>query len=327
MIVKVLYSSRIRKFLATLSFPRLFLIWVAAYFSFGMIFAGMYMWLGGSCSVQASNVCATAFEYIYFSFTSWATVGYGDFVPVKAASRIISILQGFVGVTLNALLLSIIVFKSLKRAAPIIFPSKLVYDVDRHNFWFRFINVDPEQLRDISVNVFLLYYFDGDYKDQYDTLTSTANIGIKHYPSRPSLNLTALRTKSNDGCDRDGSHPGDFNPVTISPLHFGCSGSRHSGWAEVHLEIVGYFESTGDRFFSRKEYNIGDIVCGKFDDVNNNKIINASRKEKSKHLSSKFNITLETDANKCLMCVYLTRCPFSLAQQTRSFHGVAASLS
>lgn len=326
MIVRTPLASQIREFLATRSFLYLLGLWFGVYISFGLLFALAY-WACGEGSVSMSNgpTYAKGLDFIYFSFTTWATIGYGDFVPASTASKFLSILQGFTSTTLNALLLSIIIFKSMKRSCPIIFPDKLVYEVKHHRFWFRFMNIDPEQLRDVQVKIYLLRYLINEAEGMYDTLTSEVEANIKYYPSRPSLNLTALRTTSNEPDDGRANHPGDFNLVKVSPLHFNNYGPEDSGsWVEIHFEINGYFESTGERFFARKEYQFADIKCGKYDDVSNNKLLEIPRKDKIKYLDTKFNSIIETPLDDCLHCPYLRKgCELEVAQKNRRAKGHA----
>jgi ion channel/pentapeptide repeat protein len=83
---------------------RLFLTALAAIFGFGTI---QYA-VGGLYN-------AGYWEHVYFSGVTFLTIGYGDFVPVDALARVLSVLEGFVGITFIGMLIASATKKIMNR--------------------------------------------------------------------------------------------------------------------------------------------------------------------------------------------------------------------
>jgi len=82
--VSIPLIAHIRVFLSNSSFGSLLLIWLGAYLAVGEIFALWYYRLGCAVALsgQTSECITDWLELAYFSFTTQATVGYGDYVPI-----------------------------------------------------------------------------------------------------------------------------------------------------------------------------------------------------------------------------------------------------
>lgn len=52
----------------------------------------------------------STFESLYWSFITATTVGYGDFRPLKRASRVLAILIAFLGLTLTGIVIALAVW-------------------------------------------------------------------------------------------------------------------------------------------------------------------------------------------------------------------------
>ncbi|MGO9274213.1 MAG: potassium channel family protein [Terriglobia bacterium] len=314
-IPRVPLSSDVQLFLRTKSFTALVLIWLAVYFMIGAAFAGFYKAGIGGCAVSDVHGCVRRFlDLVYFSFTTQATVGYGDYAPI-GVGRAFSIVQAFVGLTFNAVLLGIVVFKALQRRTPIVFPDHLVYELAKHSFWFRFVNFDADTLQNVSVKVYLIKPLNAAedvLNKSYDTLTGEVLLPFSHFPERATLNLAALRTVSNEGKGaprRD--DVGDLKSVLLSPVHF------QSTPIQVTLEVTGYFHTNCEPFFASKTYDLQSICCGRYDDVNNNEIASMARPAKESYLSRRLDATIPSSPDECRRCPYHLNCVFDVAVDTR----------
>jgi hypothetical protein len=311
--------ANISFFLSSRSFGALLLLWFTTYVVFGLSCAFLYASL--TCGVVDSSTTPRQCIHdgpglLYFSFITQATVGFGDYIPL-GGGRSIAVLQSFLGTTMNAVLLGVAVFKLLKRPSPYIFPNVLVYEPDRHGFWFRFMSIDPDTLKDVNVDAYLIKtmgQIENNARKTYDTLTSTVELPFQHYPMRPHLNITALRTVSNGG-QTTKDHPGNFQPVKLSPAHL-ISDFRDSD-IQITLEINGYFATTGDRFFAAKSYGVEDIRCGVYKDINNNSLSHLPTGKKEALLRQQLNDTESTVAAECLRCPFHSTCIFDVAVATR----------
>ena len=255
--VSVSLISRLRLWVTRRSVGALLLIWLGVYATLGLFFAAVYKMPECAVVTGSNGRCETQFSnLVYFSFTTQSTVGYGDYFP-KGIGRSLSAVQGFLGLTLNALVLGIAVFKALKRSAPIVFADHLVYNMTQHHFWFRFMNTDADELRDVEVRIrFVQPKGLDDTNTLYDTQTSLVEFDYEPSTMVPPLRLFAIKTKSTGG-RLPTPQSGDFKPLIVSPLNLvGSSGEC------IEITIRGYFEATGDLFFGSKRYTVNTIRCG-----------------------------------------------------------------
>jgi hypothetical protein len=307
--VSVSRISRLRVWVASRSVSWLLLIWLSVYVGAGLIFALLYKAMP-QCAVKVqSGGCESGFwNLVYFSLSNQSTLTYGDYLPT-GLGRYISAAQGFVGLTMNALALGVVVFKALKRSNPLVFSKYLVYELEKHKFWLRFINVDGDQLRDVQIRVQFVQ-FPSDETD-YDTQANHVEIDVELFPAIPRLRLFADRFKSNNG--KTVGPNGDLKDLILAPGHFSGAATKY-----VEITIRGYFESTGDLFFHTKRYALGDIRCGTFDGVDNNALQAKPDRVKAKELSQKLDRVISTSAEKCLACPHHETCSFDVAVETRA---------
>ena len=284
-------------------------LWLLTYCIVAVVFSVAYAILP-ACAVTCGNACAREFgSLLYFSFTTQATVGYGDCAPL-GVGRILSVLQAFVGVTMNALILGVVAFKSLKPGRPIQFSRYIVYDQRRHEFWIRFVNTAADSLREGDLQIDLNIPVGSDHSQTaYDTQTAVIKARTNHVSALPPLLLFAPRTESNHG--ETPTPVGDFQDLCLSPLHFARPKAR------LHVALHGYFESTGDPFFASRVYSRDDIVCGSFDSVNNHEIMDDKDETKAKHLSAKLDKTTRTKGDDCVLCPHHAACPLDVAVGVR----------
>lgn len=304
----------------------LLVIWVTAYVIIATLLACSYMGLGCINHVNPTKSEYSLIPLLYFSFLTQATVSFGDFAPVGAC-RGLSVVQTFVGPAMSSTFLGIVLFKLLKRPNPMVFPRHLMYDMTQHNFWFRFMNVSHDTLREVKFGTYLIMRMgarEANLRNTYDTISSTVKIPFRYHPSRPSLDLTAVRTASNDGTtdERLVKHAGDYQEVTLSPLHF-ISDFPDTN-IHVDLEISGYFGTTGDQFFATQSYDLKTIRCGVYEDVNNPSYDTRSMPDKKADLMVKLDQFWSTSSEQCLICSLYSKCPLDVATATRAGHANVA---
>jgi voltage-gated potassium channel len=86
---------------------------IAGYILLGLFWSGIFMFVGeqqpGAILNQVSGVATTPSEYIYYSFVTITSLGYGDIVPVSSASKIVAIFAGVSGVLFSAIFIAALV--------------------------------------------------------------------------------------------------------------------------------------------------------------------------------------------------------------------------
>jgi hypothetical protein len=74
---------------------------VAAYLIAGLIFSDLYqvvdLFSRGSLALLGQPMPPTKEHFIYFSFVTLSTVGYGDIVPLHPVSRSLATLEALIG--------------------------------------------------------------------------------------------------------------------------------------------------------------------------------------------------------------------------------------
>lgn len=86
------------------------------------------------------------FDYVYFSFITSLAIGYGDFVPVTNAGKILVIIHSCITTMYFALMISILSIKILYPRNLITFSKKIIYNPNTNEFVFRVINTNKEPL-------------------------------------------------------------------------------------------------------------------------------------------------------------------------------------
>jgi len=87
---------------------------IAAYLLIALMFAAIYMWIDfhtGNTAFGGSYTAPLTGEnplrrFVYFSFTTLTTVGYGDVVPINSFARAMSNLEAVIGQIFPAILLA-----------------------------------------------------------------------------------------------------------------------------------------------------------------------------------------------------------------------------
>lgn len=93
------------------------------------------------------------FDYIYFSFVTSMSIGYGDFVPVNNIGKILVIFHSCFTATYFALMVSILSIKMFYPGNSIKFSNKIIYNLDMDLLIFRVINTNKEALINPEVRI------------------------------------------------------------------------------------------------------------------------------------------------------------------------------
>ena len=294
--------NKFRHWLTGNSFFRLIAYWIAIYLSLGFLFALVYWGFPSGAVKSGDRNISDYLEFLYFSFPTQATVGYGDIAPSIHLSRFTTAFQSMLGTALTGLIIGVATFKLVKRSSPFEFPDVLVYDPEHELFWFRFVHYDSDLVRDVKVNVTTYYY---EPCINYDVVARSVLIDYDYYDVVPVGRLMALMTKSVKNLDHV-----DLDKAESKTRIFPCNIKKDS---ILRIDLSGFFHTTGDAIFTHKDYTIDNIRCGKFKSVDNKDIDNLSVKEKNKYIMDKFNAVISTKKFSCINCRFHECCILDIA--------------
>lgn len=86
------------------------------------------------------------FDYVYFSFVTSLSIGYGDIVPITIVGKVLSIVQTCTTAMYFALMVSVLSIKLFYPKDLIRFSTKIIYNPKLDVFIFRVININKEAL-------------------------------------------------------------------------------------------------------------------------------------------------------------------------------------
>lgn len=121
----------------------------------------------------------TWIEKWYFSIITFMSPGFTEFLPTDTLSRILSVFNGLMGVSFNALFLSILVAKALQPHEPFEIVPFLLYDPRIKKFTIRFYSTLPSNCYNLT---FRLFRFSIYQNTQGKQIGSTREIKVSpHY--------------------------------------------------------------------------------------------------------------------------------------------------
>jgi len=246
-------------------------------------------------------------EFLHYSFTTQATVGYGDLVP-RGFARSIAALQAVVGMALNAVILGLTTYKVIKRTSPLTLPGVVIYNPNEHCFAFRFWNTDADDLREVA---FTVTAFRATRGETYDIACSLIGMDYDIAKFVPSIRLFKVKTQPNKGVHSGeiGEHRGS-TPLHPSPLHM-LPGTT------LRIDFTGYFQTTGDMFFMTKDYSFEKIRCGEYYDIDNDSLKNLSRYGRGRLIAAALQRTTSTTPAECEKCPFHKKCELDVAVRVK----------
>lgn len=131
--------SRALKFFIGASVLKLTVVGIIAYILTAFILAFIYFAIDGIESADKSHTL-NVFDYLYFSFNTQTTTGYGALLPVNMG-KVVVVLHSIIGIAAPAILLGLLVTKFLLPSQSGLCTSQqVVFYPDKKYFKFRFFN-------------------------------------------------------------------------------------------------------------------------------------------------------------------------------------------
>ena len=116
------------------------------YILVNVIFAVFYYWMGAlhdSCFL----------DYLYFSFITSLTIGYGDLTPVNDLAKLTVILHSTLYAVYSALMMSMLTTNLLCPNEAVVFSKNIVYNPDAGQMLFRMINISSAPIINPEVRI------------------------------------------------------------------------------------------------------------------------------------------------------------------------------
>lgn len=129
------WASEIRNKKFVIVLIELFIYYVAVNFIFSVLY---YKFKSLHSSIF--------FDYVYFSFVTSLSIGYGDFVPINKIGKLLVIAQSCITALYFALMVSILALKLLYPRDLIRFSEKIVYNPKKDMLIIRVINTSRNSL-------------------------------------------------------------------------------------------------------------------------------------------------------------------------------------
>lgn len=146
------WASKIRNKHFGLVLSELFIYYLAV----NLIFALTYY------AFNALENTAYFFDYVYFSFVTSLSIGYGDLVPVTLTGKFLVILQTSIATLYFALMVSVLYLKMLYPRDLIKFSKKIIYNPENDIFILRVININKDALVNPNIRISITEHNTGE---------------------------------------------------------------------------------------------------------------------------------------------------------------------
>lgn len=212
------------------------------YLAVNLIFSAAYYMF----NVLANTV--VFFDYVYFSFVTSLSVGYGDFVPINVAGKILVIIQTCITAMYFALMVSVLSLKMLYPRDLIRFSKNIIYNPQTDMLIVRVINTSRDALVNPNIRISITEHS-----------TGSKSAGMFNIPI--DYNLTYLGKY-----DFSYSFKNSYQSVNIineanKALEFNKSSDSMKSRFRINISLTGSYGFNQVAMY--KKYYSKDIVTGK----------------------------------------------------------------
>ena len=106
---------------------------------------------------------------LYYSIITFISPGFTEFLPINNYSRVISSINGLVGITFNAFFLSVLVARALQPHEPFNIVPFILYDPMSKKLSSRFYSTLPDNCYNLSIRLFRFAMYEDSLGRQFGT--------------------------------------------------------------------------------------------------------------------------------------------------------------
>jgi len=230
--------------LVSLSWPRFFLLIAAFYVGINALFALCYLALGPG-ALQGSFQGPRFLRAFFFSIHTFATVGYGNIIPITTAANALVTLQTLFGLLSLAVATGLVFARFARPNAKVLYSRTAV--IAPYNggssFQFRIVNGRPSQLLNLRALVVYSRFEAGDGQRvrRFHTLPLERQM-VALFPANWTI----------------------VHPITPDSPLFGCSREQlREAEGEFLVLINGVDETYSQTVYSRTSYSAEEVEWGR----------------------------------------------------------------
>lgn len=288
---------------------------VASYFVPAAIFALVYSHFfcgqikestGNSLEVFGSSL-ETFRNYFYFSLATQSTVGYGD-IAAHDNARWLTGIHAFVGILISSTLVGILVYRIIRRECFIIFPKFICYDPTKHTFVLRAFNADADDLVSSKFDLSLARWQSKDVDPFISRKGYSLILDVSDDLYFPSGLTYAIRTVPSKLPEETSL---DAKKTILSPTNLEAKD-------RLTITFNGQALSGGNPIYARQEYNLEDIRCGCYVNMEVSRQLSKLNRKGiySKYNLKEFDNVKPTSEEFCSGCTLFTKgCKLAIAEE------------
>jgi hypothetical protein len=188
------------------------------------------------------------FDYVYFSFVTSLSIGYGDLVPTNIAGKVLVIVQTSVAAMYFALMVSVLSIKLFYPRELIKFSEKLIYNPETDMLILRVLNTSRDSLVNPDIRISITEHNTGD-----------RSVGMYNIPMDYSITYLGKY-------DFSYSFKNSYNSLNVikeaaKAIEYNIAADDNRSRFRVNVSITGSYGFNQVALY--KKYYAEDIVIGK----------------------------------------------------------------
>lgn len=206
----------------------------------------------------------------YYSLTTFISPGFTEFLPVNDGSRLLSSINGLIGLSFNALFLSLLIARALQAHAPFDIVPFLLYDPETKFLSARFYSTLPSSCYNLSFRMFRFLIYENQNSTQ---MGSTREIKLSPEERNVLVPNYGILLRAEIDSNENSQHASAKNTHTRKkvPIEWVLPGNKN--YSEGHFYITIEAETVYGKMFQTIDFYFekGDLKVGRHNLLNEGK--------------------------------------------------------